>query len=306
MSAEAATRTQAADRPGAASGAAAMLHRRGVAAWRFTRRKPLGALGFLIVFITVLAALFAPIITFHDPLIADFTAIKVGQSFNHWLGTDEFGRDLYSRIVYGARVSLIVAFASIGMGTTIGAILGIFSAFIGGRVDDFFSRLTDIMIAFPGILLAMAFITVFGIGLWNVVWAIGISFAPPALRVARGATLSVKNNVFVEAAHAVGASNMRIIFRHLLPNVLAPIIVVASVQLGSAILIESALSYLGLGVPPPAPSWGRMLAGSVLVHATTAPWLVIFPGAAITILVLGFNLFGDALRDVWDPRLRGR
>jgi peptide/nickel transport system permease protein len=273
---------------------------------RFIRRKPLGAMGLFICLVAFLSGLFASQVANYDPLAQDYLVRLEAPGATHWLGTDEFGRDLYSRIVWGARISLIVAFWAIGMGTTIGFILGIVSGYFGSWVDQLLQRLTEVILAFPAILLAMALVAMMGSGLDKVVIAISIVFVPRALRTIRGSVLSVKQNVYIDAARAIGAGPMRIMLRHILPNVTAPFLIIASTLLGSAILIEATLSYLGLGVPPPHPSWGRMLSGGAQMYAVSAPWMVIFPGFAITILVLGFNLFGDALRDIWDPRLRGR
>jgi peptide/nickel transport system permease protein len=278
---------------------------------RFVSRKPLGALGLFLVFAFVVLGLLAGvgerrIIATHDPLAQDPLARLKPPGGAHWLGTDEFGRDVYSRIVYGARVSLMVALFAIGIGTTLGLLLGVVSGYLGGWVDLLLQRLSEIILSFPAVLLALAMVAMLGAGLDKVVIALSIVFFPTALRVIRGSTLSVKQNVYIEAAQAIGATRLRIMGLHVLPNVMAPFLIVASVQLGSAILLESTLSFLGLGVPPPHPSWGRMLTGGAQQFAQTAPWLVVFPGAAITLMVLGFNLFGDALRDVLDPKLRGR
>lgn len=278
---------------------------------RFLRRKPLGALGLFIVLIAIVTGVLAGfgenrIIATHDPLLQVPAERVKPPSTTHWMGTDEFGRDVYSRIVYGARVSLVVAFWAIGIGTTLGFIAGIISGYMGGWVDLFLQRLSEIILSFPAVLLALSLVAMLGAGLDKVVIALSIVFFPSSLRVIRGSVLSVKQNVYIEAARAIGATRMRIMALHVLPNVVAPFLIVASVQLGNAILLESTLSFLGLGVPPPHSSWGRMLTGGAQQFAQTAPWLVIFPGAAITLLVLGFNLFGDALRDVLDPKLRGR
>ena len=278
---------------------------------RFCRRRQLGALGLFIVVVVVVVGAFAGfgnahIIAQQDPYVQDYTVRLQGPSLSHWLGTDEFGRDLYSRVVYGARISLIVAFWAVGIGTTIGFLLGIVSGYLGGWIDAVLQRVSEIIFSFPAILLAMALVAVLGSGLDKVIIALSVVFTPIALRTIRGTVLSVKQNVYIEAARSVGAGPIRIMFRHILPNVTATYLIIASVQLGSAILIEATLSFLGVGVPPPHPSWGRMLSGGAQSYVMVAPWLVIFPGMAITLLVLGFNLFGDALRDIWDPKLRGR
>ncbi len=278
-------------------------YRRG--ALRFVAKNPLGAAGLFMVLLMVIIGVFVPFFQRYNPITPDYNHMLEGPSWTHFLGTDEFGRDLWSRVVGGTRVSLQVSFASVAIGSVLGLFLGIISGYFGGIVDDVLQRLVEIKLSLPGILLAIALMTAFGPGVDKVIIAIALSFVGRALRTMRGSVLSVKENVYIEAARAIGASNMRIMLRHILPNVMAPFLIVASSALGGAILQESTLSFLGLGVPPPTPSWGRMLSGSASQYAMSAPWMVIFPGVAITWLVLGFNLFGDALRDVWDPRLRG-
>ena len=201
---------------------------------------------------------------------------------------------------------MIMAVFSIGIGSVAGLFLGIISGYLGGWLDNLLQRVSEVLLAFPSVLLALALVAMLGTGLEKVVIAVSVVFGPRVLRVIRGSVLSVKQNLYVDAARAIGASELRIMYRHILPQVMAPYLIMASALLGSAIIIEATLSYLGLGVPPPQPSWGRMLAGGATQYAISAPWLVIFPGLALTLLVMGFNLFGDALRDVWDPRLRGQ
>ncbi|MBI4198729.1 MAG: ABC transporter permease [Chloroflexi bacterium] len=272
---------------------------------RFLSKNPLGAIGLFMVMVVIIMGIFVPVFQRYDPIDQDYLQRLNGPSVTHFFGTDEFGRDLWARIVGGARISLLVSFSSVAMGSVLGFILGIISGYFGGIVDNIFQRLVEIKLSIPGILLALALMTAFGAGVDKVIFAIALSFVGRALRVIRGSVLSVKENVYIEAARAIGASHSRIMFRHILPNVMAPFLIIASSALGGAILQESTLSFLGLGVPPPFPSWGRMLSNSVASYALTAPWMVIFPGIAITWLVLGFNFFGDALRDIWDPRLRG-
>ena len=219
-------------------------------------------------------------------------------------GTDTHGRDVLSRIIYGARVSLIVGFLSVAIGTLAGTLIGLVSGYWEGSIDQVLQRLVDTLMAFPGIVLALAVLSVFGQSLLNVILVIGLVIAPGASRVVRGTVLSVKHNTYVDAARAAGASSWRIILRHILPNVFAPILIIASVWLGNAIVIEAALSFLGLGTPPPTPTWGGMLSGEGRRSLETAPYLAIFPGLAISIVVLAFNMFGDAVRDLLDPRLR--
>lgn len=272
---------------------------------RFARTQPLGAAGLAIVCTIILLAVFAPWVSRYDPLETSAKARLIGPGLDHYFGTDPLGRDLFARIVYGARISLYVSFFSIAMGTTFGYVLGIVSGYFGGKLDILLQRVIDAMLAFPSILLALTMVAVLGPGIDKVITAISVIYIPRAARVARGVALSTKENVYIDAARVVGASTNRIMFRHILPNSLAPYLILASVALGAAILIEASLSFLGLGVPPPSPSWGRMLSGSSMDFALIAPYMMIFPGLAIMLLVMGFNLFGDALRDVWDPRLRG-
>lgn len=273
---------------------------------RFSRFQPLGTVGLVICLVTIFMGVFAPVVDRYAPNRGDAYATKQPPSASHWFGTDEYGRDLYSRIVHGARVSLNVAFFSIVIGTTSGYLLGIFSGYLGGKFDLILQRVIDAWLAFPSLLLALIIVSVFPPSINNVILAISVGLAPRASRISRGVALSAKENVYVDAARVIGASPMRIMMRHILPNSMAPYLILASVSLGGAILVEASLSYLGLGVPPPYASWGRMLSGAAQMQAMVAPWLMIFPGAAIMILVLGFNLFGDALRDIWDPKLRGR
>jgi ABC-type dipeptide/oligopeptide/nickel transport system permease subunit len=220
------------------------------------------------------------------------------------LGTDPLGRDVLSRIIYGSRVSLIVGFASVILGTALGTALGLLSGYLEGRVDYIIQRAVDTTMAIPGLVLALAIVSVLGQSLTNVVIVIALVIAPGASRVVRGTVLALKQQAFIDAALALGASPSRIIVRHVLPNVLAPVLVIATVWLGNAIVIEAALSFLGLGTPPPTPTWGAMLSGEGRRNLETAPYLAIFPGLAISVVVLAFNMLGDAIRDVLDPRLR--
>ena len=270
----------------------------------FIRKKPLGAAGAFIIAVMLLVALFAARLAPYDPYAADYGAQFMRPSTAHWFGTDEFGRDVLSRIMYGARIALFVGFVASFVGCTLGALLGVISAYAGGTVDLCLERLMDILLAFPLLILALAIASILGPAVQNVVVAISIPIIPRAARVVRASALSVKENPYVEAAGSLGASRPRVVLQHIVPNVMAPYIIILTAQLGSAILTEAALSYLGLGTAEPTPSWGLMLSGSASAYAEKAPWIALFPGIAISLAVFGFNLFGDSLRDALDPRLR--
>ncbi len=273
---------------------------------KFARTKPLGAGGACIILAMMFVALFAERLAPYDPYEADYAAQFVRPSAEHWFGTDEFGRDVMTRIMYGARIALFVGFVASFSGCTIGALLGVVSAYWGGRVDLLLERLMDILLAFPQLILALAIASILGPAVQNVVIAVSIPIIPRAARVVRSAALAVKENQYVEAVNALGASWRRVVAQHILPNVAAPYIIMLTAQLGGAILAEAALSYLGLGAAEPTPSWGLMLSGSAPSYAEKAPWIALFPGIAISLGVFGFNLFGDSLRDALDPKLRGR
>src|SRR5262245_51138102 len=273
---------------------------------RFARTKPLGAAGAVIILILLMVAASSGVLAPYDPFLADYGAQFARPSLDHWFGTDEFGRDLMSRIMYGARIALFVGFTASFVGCSLGGLLGVISAYCGGKVDLLLERLMDILLAFPQLILALAIASILGPAVQNVVIAISIPIIPRAARIVRAAALSVKENVYVEAVQALGAGQRRVVLRHIVPNVVAPYIIILTAQLGGAILAEAALSYLGLGAAEPTPSWGLMLSGSALSYAEKAPWIAIFPGIAISLGVFGFNLFGDSLRDALDPKLRGR
>lgn len=275
-----------------------------VAVGHFIRRKPLGALGGLILLALVVSSIFAPQIATHRPTKTSLREARDGPSAQHWLGTDQQGRDQWSRIIYGARISLRVALLSVIGGTLGGALIGLVSAYFGGKIDLLLQRLIDMLQAFPALLLAMIVVSVLGATVNNLIIAIAVVLIPNAGRVIRGSTLSIKENPYIEAARVVGATDSRIIFQHILPNVIPPILILVSIAIGSTIITEASLSYLGLGAQPPAPSWGNMLQ-EAQGQLQRAPWLAIFPGVAISLVVFGANMFGDALRDVLDPRLRG-
>ena len=276
----------------------------GVTSLRAAVSRPLGALGLFMVLLVVVIALTAPLTTQYGPNDQDYTVRLQAPSLSHLMGTDEFGRDLWARIAYGSRISLQVSILAVLAGTTFGLALGTVSGYFGGVVDSLLQRLVEVMMSLPGILLALALVAVLGSGVDKVIIALSIMYLPWTLRVIRASVLSVRRNIYIDAAQSIGAGPIRIMVRHVVPNVTAPYLILASSLLGNAILTEASLSFLGLGVPPPVPSWGRMLADSVAQYARSAPWMVVFPGMAITWLVLGFNLVGDALRDAWDPRLR--
>jgi peptide/nickel transport system permease protein len=272
--------------------------------WQFCRQNPLGAAGGVVVIVMVLMAAFADVVTIHDPTRNNFGAMLEPPSRDYWLGTDQFGRDLYARIVYGARTALLVGFVSAFVGGTIGLILGVASAHFGGRFDMVLQGIMDVLMAFPLIILALAMVSIFGTGTINVIIAITIPFIPRCARVVRSSALSVREMPYVDAARAAGFSDARIVLRHMVPNVFAPYLVVMTAAVGQAILLESSLSFLGLGVQEPVPAWGLMLRGGAQEYAESAPWVAIFPGIAISLAVFGFNLFGDALRDWLDPKMK--
>jgi peptide/nickel transport system permease protein len=271
---------------------------------RFVRTKPLGAAGAVIIVGMLALAVFAELLAPYDPYVGDYGLQFARPNAEHWFGTDEFGRDVLSRIMYGARIALFVGFFASFIGCTLGALLGVVSAFWGGTVDLLLERLMDILLAFPQLILALAIASILGPAVQNVVIAISIPVIPRVARVVRAAAMSVKENVYVEAVQALGASRRRVILQHIIPNVTAPYIIMLTAQLGAAILAEAALSYLGLGAAEPTPSWGLMLSGSAPSYAEKAPWIALFPGIAISLGVFGFNLFGDSLRDALDPKLR--
>ena len=272
----------------------------------FVRRQPLGTFGLVIVVVMFLAGGLADWIAPFDPEENDFTAMMEAPSLVHWLGTDQFGRDIFSRLVFGARTALIVGFSSAVLGGVIGLVMGVASAYFGGWFDLIFQRVLDVLMAFPLIILALAVVAVFGTGVFNVIIAITIPLVPRCGRVVRASALAVREVPYVDAARALGFSHSRIVLRHMVPNVIAPFLILLSAFVGQAILAEASLSYLGLGVQEPVPAWGLMLQGGAEEYATTAPWIAVFPGVAIMLTVLGISLFGDALRDAIDPKLRDR
>jgi peptide/nickel transport system permease protein len=273
--------------------------------WQFCRRKPLGAIGGFIVLVLLIMAIFAPWIA---PYSYDETipgARMKAPGAQYWMGTDNLGRDVYSRVVYGASVSISVGFGAVLLANVLAALIGITSGYFGGAYDICVQRVVDAWQSFPFLVVILSIMAVLGPGLLNLILALGILGAAAGSRVIRGTTISVMQNTYVEAARALGAGHLRIMLRYVLPNVAATIIILATIGLGAFILAESALSFLGFGVPPPYPSWGAMLSGSGRSFMYRAPWMAFWPGAAISLAVFGFNMLGDALRDVLDPRLRG-
>ena len=274
------------------------------ASLQFSRRRPLGAAGAAIIVVMILCAIAAPWIAPYHPLETDFVAQLTPPNAQHWLGTDAFGRDLLSRLIYGSRTALLVGFASALLGASLGAILGVTSAYFGGRIDLIIQRVVEIFLAFPIIILALAVVSILGTGVGNVIVAIMIPMIPNCARVVRASALAVRAMPYVEAARVAGFGHWRIILRHMLPNVMAPYLIMLTAYVGQAILLEASLSFLGLGVAEPTPAWGLMLRGAAAEFAESAPWMAIFPGLAISLGVFAFNLFGDSLRDALDPRLR--
>ena len=270
------------------------------------RRQPLASAGGLVVLIMIFASIFANFLTPYDPEAASWVNQLTPPSAEFWLGTDAFGRDILTRIIYGARTALFVGFTAAFVGATGGLILGVSSAYFGGRFDIICQRLVDIVMAFPLIVLALAVVATLGASTINVIIAITIPFIPQCARVVRSSALAIREIPYVDAARALGFSHTRIIMKHMIPNVMAPYLIMLTTFVGQAILLEASLSYLGMGVQEPTPAWGLMLQGGAEEFAESAPWVPIFPGLAITIAVFGFNLFGDGLRDVLDPRLRSR
>jgi peptide/nickel transport system permease protein len=271
--------------------------------WRFCVQNPLGAGGGFVVIVMIIMAIFAEEITRFDPTANNFGDMLTAPNLEYWLGTDQFGRDLYTRIVYGARTALLVGFVSAFAGATIGLILGVASAYFGGLFDLIFQRVMDVVMAFPLVILALAVVSIFGTGAQNVIFAITIPFIPRCARVVRSSALSVRETPFIDAARACGFSHTRIVLRHMVPNVMAPYIVMMTAAVGQAILIEASLSFLGLGVQEPLTSWGVLIAEGA-AQMESAPWLLIFPATCLAVTLFCFNFIGDGLRDALDPKDR--
>jgi peptide/nickel transport system permease protein len=277
---------------------------------QFIRQQPLGFMGLLVVLLYVFFAVGARWIAPYDPEAVDFGAMLSAPNREHWFGTDQYGRDVFSRIVYGARTALAVGILSALIGCSLGAVLGAASGYFGGRTDAIIQRFVDIMLSFPIIVLAMVVVAVlgkwlvFGVDI-NLITAIALPFIPKMARVARSSTLSIVAMPFIDAARAAGYSNTRIVLRHILPNIIAPYLIMVTAFIAQAILLEASLSFLGLGVTEPTPAWGLMLSGTSADFYKTAPWMIMFPGLAITLAVFAFNMFGDSLRDWLDPKMKG-
>jgi peptide/nickel transport system permease protein len=276
---------------------------------QFLLAQPLGAAGFAVIVVMALAAVFAERVAPYDPVAVDFGSILGAPGAEHWFGTDAFGRDILTRIIYGARTALAIGFLSSAFGCTLGAVIGVASAYFGGRIDLVIQRFVDILLSFPIIVLALVVVAmlgrfiVLGIDL-NLILAIAIPIVPKVARVVRSAALAIREMPYIDAARAAGYGHARIIFRHMAPNVAAPYLIMFTAFIAQAILLEASLSFLGLGVAEPAPSWGLMLSGNASDFYREAPWMILFPGLAISLAVFAFNLFGDSLRDWLDPKFK--
>jgi peptide/nickel transport system permease protein len=275
----------------------------------FARQQPLGAVSFVIIFAMMFAGIFSAWVAPYNPLDIDFASILAPPSREHWFGTDAYGRDILSRIIYGSRTALVIGFTSSFVGSTLGAVLGVASAYFGGRIDDWIQRFMDVLLAFPIIVLALVVVAAVRSAVFfdidvNLIIAIAIPILPRVERVVRAAALSVRVMPYVDAARAAGYSNSRIIFRHMTPNVVAPYLIMFTAFIAQAILAEASLSFLGLGVTEPTPAWGLMLSGNAADFFDKAPWMILFPGIAISLAVFAFNLAGDSLRDHLDPRFK--
>ena len=272
--------------------------------FRFTRQRPLGAVGAAIMGIMIAAAVLAGFVAPYDPLATDYATMLQAPSSFHWFGTDSFGRDVLTRIIYGSRTALWIGFASAFLGATLGALIGVTSAYFGGKIDLVLQRFMDLLLSFPLIILALVVVSLLGSGMTNVIFAITVPMVPRCALVLRSSALTLREMPFVEAARALGFGPTRIILRHMLPNVMAPYLIMLTAFLGQAILLEASLSFLGLGVAEPQAAWGLMLRGAAVDFAERAPWMAIYPGLAISLSVFAFNLLGDSLRDALDSKLR--
>lgn len=276
---------------------------------QFIMQQPLGAAGLVIIVLMAFAAAFAPLIAPYDPLAVDYGAMLAAPSREHWLGTDSFGRDVLSRVIYGARTALAVGFLASFAGSSIGAIIGVISAYFGGKIDLIVQRIMDVLLSFPIIVLAITVVAILGKNIvfgmdTNLIIAIGLPMVPKVARVVRASALAIRELPYIDAARTAGFSHTRIIFRHILPNVVAPYLIMLTAFVAQAILAEASLSFLGLGVTEPTASWGLMLSGAAADFYQQAPWMIVFPGVAISLAVFAFNLFGDSLRDWLDPKIK--
>ena len=276
---------------------------------QFMLHQPLGAAGLLFIVVMAFAAVFAPWVTPYDPLAVDYGGMLAAPSWEHWMGTDAYGRDMLTRIIYGARTALAVGFLASFLGSSIGAVIGVISAYYGGKIDLAIQGIMDILLSFPIIVLALVVVAMLGqkivLGVdVNLIVAIGIPMVPRVARVVRASALAIRELPYIDAARAAGFSDARIIFRHMVPNVVAPYLIMLTAYVAQAILSEASLSFLGLGVTEPTASWGLMLSGSAADFYQQAPWMIVFPGLAISLAVFAFNLFGDSLRDWLDPKIK--
>jgi peptide/nickel transport system permease protein len=264
----------------------------------------LGVLGLAVILMLVLTAVFAPVLAPYDPTSTQFRSLRKPNAVNYF-GTDDKGRDIFSRVIHGSRTSLEVGIIATAVGVIGGTLVGLFSGYFGGWTDTIIQRVMDALMAFPVLILALIMIAVVGSSIRNLMVVVGIAIIPLIGRIVRGAVLSEKQNAYIEAARTIGARPGRVLLRHILPNLFAPLIVIATSLLAASILVEASLSFLGLGTPPPTPSWGTDLSGQARRFFMHAPWMAVFPGVALSLVVFGFNLLGDSLRDILDPRLRG-
>ena len=274
------------------------------ACFDFTHQRPLGAVGAAIIGIMIVAAVLAGFVSPYDPLATDYGKMLQAPSSFHWFGTDSFGRDVFTRILYGSRTALWIGFASAFLGSSLGALIGVTSAYFGGKTDLVLQRFMDLLLSFPLVILALVVVSLLGSGMTNVIFAITVPMVPRCALVVRSSALALREMPFIEAARALGFGPLRIIVRHMMPNVMAPYLIMLTAFLGQAILLEASLSFLGLGVAEPQAAWGLMLRGAAVEFAERAPWMAIYPGLAISLSVFAFNLFGDSLRDALDPKLR--
>lgn len=271
---------------------------------RFSRRKPIGAISAVFLVVIILMAIFAPAFATYDPITTAVSVKLMAPNAFHILGTDELGRDIWSRLVFGARISLVVGYGATALAMVVAVLIALISGYFGGAVDMTIQRFVDASVAVPALLIILSVVTILDPTVLNLTVALGLLFAVRESRVIRSAVLSVKTTMYVDAARALGSGPVRVMLRHVLPNIMAVVIVVGSLMVGRVIIVEASVAFLGFGIPPPTPSWGQMLSGTARTYMTQAPWMGLAPGIAISLTVLAFNMLGDALRDVLDPRLR--